>query len=106
MRRIEQLSDNAARFLRQERMTAVMPSRDEIASSTTPMAVTGIMQEERRAEALAATRAKDDFLSRISQELKAPVTAMIGLARQLEDDDLSPQGREDAAHIVGAAATL
>ena len=57
-----------------------------------------LLQRERtaRAEAEAANRAKDDFLSVLSHELRTPLTAMLGWARVLRTGTLDP-ARTDAA---------
>ena len=70
-------------------------------------AFAGELLDSRRREALAATKAKDEFLSRVSHELKTPLTAMIGFAEMLEEsEELSPQSRDDAKRIAAAGHHL
>lgn len=44
--------------------------------------------------AQAANRAKGAFLSRMSHEIRTPLNAVIGAAELLEDEPVSPQGRQ------------
>jgi signal transduction histidine kinase len=105
--RIERLTQNADRFIEDLPLLPYQVSADEIGQLTDKMLFAGELLDSRRAQAVAATRAKDDFLSRVSHELKTPLTAMIGCAQLLADDpDLSPASREDAAHIVTAGHHL
>jgi two-component system, chemotaxis family, CheB/CheR fusion protein len=61
-----------------------------------------LLQRERkaRAEAEAANRAKDDFLSVLSHELRTPLTAMLGWARVLRTGALEPSRTADALETV------
>jgi signal transduction histidine kinase len=112
--RIEQMSRNSELFPQGLPMQPVTKADDEIGRLNAGVDVAIEIIEDRRYEALAATRraedatkAKDDFLSRVSHELKTPLTAMIGFAQLLEEDpDLSTQSREDAARIVSAGHHL
>ncbi|HET6954403.1 MAG TPA: HAMP domain-containing sensor histidine kinase [Acidimicrobiales bacterium] len=107
VRRIERLSENSDRFLARRPLLPGQPSRDELGELAAVMLFGGELLETRRAEAEAATRAKDDFLSRVSHELKTPLTAMIGFAQLLQESPgLSPRNREDAARIVSAGHQL
>jgi signal transduction histidine kinase len=107
VRRIARLSENADRFLRGERLLPTMASADEIGRLSDRVLFAGKLLDARREEAVAATRAKDQFLSRVSHELKAPLTAMIDHGRSLQHGaDLSPENREDAQRIVRAGRQL
>ncbi|MEV0714168.1 ATP-binding protein [Asanoa sp. NPDC050611] len=65
--------------------------------------------DERSAQLRAASEAKTRFLANVSHELRAPVTAVIGLARLLDDPESDPltedQGRQ-VTLIRGSAADL
>jgi signal transduction histidine kinase len=114
VRRIMQIVRNGERFTQGSPMHPIAASTDEIGRLNESIAFAGELIEERRDEAVAATRtavaatqAKDELLSRVSHELKTPLTAMIGFGELLEeDDDLSPESRADAARIVGAGHRL
>jgi signal transduction histidine kinase len=88
-------------------MLPVRDSADEIGQLSDKMLFAGELLEERRNEAVSATRAKDEFLSRVSHELKVPVAAIIDLGRSLQANPaLSPQSQDDAAVIVSAGLHL
>jgi signal transduction histidine kinase len=107
VRRIEQLGDTAVRFIDGQPMHPMTTAHDEIGQLRDTMAFAGELLDARRQEALAATKAKDDFLSRVSHELKTPLTAMIGFADMLQESpDLSPQSRQDAQRITSAGHHL
>jgi len=61
-----------------------------------------LLRRERaaRAEAEAANRAKDDFLSMLSHELRTPLTAMLGWVRVLRRGALEPSKTADALETV------
>jgi two-component system CheB/CheR fusion protein len=61
-----------------------------------------LLQRERtaRADAEAANRAKDDFLSVLSHELRTPLTAMLGWARVLRTGTLQPSKTAAALETV------
>src|SRR6266545_2991541 len=56
--------------------------------------------ETARAEAEAANRAKDDFLSTLSHELRNPLNAVSGWARMLEQGQLSEEQSRRAVQII------
>ncbi|MFK3980662.1 sensor histidine kinase [Micromonospora sp. NPDC050397] len=65
--------------------------------------------EDRSVQLRAASEAKSRFLANVSHELRAPVTAVIGLTRLLMDpasDPLSAEQREQTELIRGSAADL
>jgi len=55
-----------------------------------------------RSEAEEANRAKSEFLSRMTHELRTPLSAVLGFAELLEMDDLDERKREYVAAIVKA----
>ena len=59
-----------------------------------------------RREAERANRAKSDFLSRMSHDLRTPLNAVIGFAQLLDMDNLSPDQRESVAQILEAGRHL
>jgi PAS domain S-box-containing protein len=59
-----------------------------------------------RREAERANRAKSEFLSRMSHDLRTPLNAVIGFAQLLDMDNLSPDQRESVAQILEAGRHL
>jgi signal transduction histidine kinase/ActR/RegA family two-component response regulator len=57
-----------------------------------------------RAEAEAANRAKDEFLSTLSHELRTPLTPILGWAGMLRRRSLDDAGREQALEIIERSA--
>jgi signal transduction histidine kinase len=65
--------------------------------------------DEKSVELRAASEAKSRFLANVSHELRAPVTAIIGLGRLLSDDSsdpLTPEQERQVQLIRGSAADL
>jgi len=56
--------------------------------------------EKARAAAETANRAKDEFLSRLSHELRNPLNAVAGWARMLEDGRLSEEQTQRAVQVI------
>jgi signal transduction histidine kinase len=106
VRRIEQLSENGRRFLRSEPLLPTEASADEIGQLTNNIVFMSEVLDQRRREAVAATRAKDEFLGRISHEMRTPLTGIIGFGELLEDDDLPPESLDIAGRIVRAGHHL
>jgi PAS domain S-box-containing protein len=59
-----------------------------------------------RTEIERASQAKNEFLSRVSHELRAPADAVIGFGRLLALDDMNPHQSESVEQIVKAGAHL
>jgi len=57
-------------------------------------------------EVLAATRAKDDFLSNMSHEIRTPLNAILGLAYLLDSHTLAHEERDLVRKIRGAGRLL
>ncbi|WP_310376689.1 HAMP domain-containing sensor histidine kinase [Catenuloplanes atrovinosus] len=55
--------------------------------------------DEKSAQLKAASEAKSRFLANVSHELRAPVTAVIGLTRLLADSGSDPLTEEQARHV-------
>jgi signal transduction histidine kinase len=57
-------------------------------------------------EAERANRAKSDFLSRMSHDLRTPMNAILGFAQLLDMDSLSPEQHESVRRILKGGAHL
>jgi signal transduction histidine kinase len=61
---------------------------------------------ERTAELETALRAKDEFLSRASHELRTPMNHVLGFAQLLESDPLTAEQRESVNAILRSGGHL
>jgi PAS domain S-box-containing protein len=59
-----------------------------------------------REEALAASRAKSEFLATMSHEIRTPMNSVLGMAELLAEADLNGEEREHAEAIHGSARAL
>jgi PAS domain S-box-containing protein len=59
-----------------------------------------------REEAERANRAKSDFLSRMSHDLRTPLNAVLGFAQLLDMDNLTPDQKESVVQILQAGRHL
>jgi signal transduction histidine kinase/CheY-like chemotaxis protein len=111
--RTVRLSENVKRWSSGRPMLPTVAAGDEIGQLANSLAQVGsiVARQQReltasRDAALAATRAKDDFLSRTSHELRTPLSAIIGFGQLLQMEDLSDDDRESVDHIVRAGRHL
>jgi signal transduction histidine kinase/ActR/RegA family two-component response regulator len=107
------VTDNADRLGREEPLATVDHARDEIGRLASELDQAAHVLDRRAAEllhsrnrAVAATRAKDEFLSRMSHELRTPLTAVIGFGQLLQLEELSTDNRDSVDHIVRAGRHL
>jgi PAS domain S-box-containing protein len=70
-------------------------ARDVTVLKTTEMAL-----REAHDQAARATRAKSEFLSRMSHDLRTPLNAIMGFAQVLQLDALSPEQTDSVAHVL------
>ena len=61
-------------------------------------------EQSARQQAEAANRAKDEFLSNLSHELRNPLSAIIGWAKLLHDHRLTPANAERALDVIYQSA--
>jgi PAS domain S-box-containing protein len=62
--------------------------------------------EAAREAAVAADRAKDEFLSSMSHELRTPLNAVLGFSQLLAIDSLTAEQHDSVAHIIKAGQHL
>jgi signal transduction histidine kinase len=109
------LADNVERFSAGDPILPSHEAGDELGDLTNTMAKVGQLVLDQQAEleasrdaALAASSAKDEFLSRTSHELRTPLTAIIGFSQimQMDDEHLSDDDRDSVERIVHAGHHL
>jgi len=71
-----------------------------VARDVTALKVAEQALREAHNEAARATRAKNDFLSRMSHDLRTPLNAVMGFAQMLQLDALTAEQRDSVAHIL------
>jgi signal transduction histidine kinase/ActR/RegA family two-component response regulator len=111
--RTVRLSENVKRYSAGQPMLPSVAAGDEIGQLADALSQVGNTLAEKQHEltasrdaALAATRAKDEFLSRTSHELRTPLSAIIGFGQLLQMEELSEDDRESVDHIVRAGRHL
>jgi signal transduction histidine kinase/ActR/RegA family two-component response regulator len=111
--RTVRLSDNVKRYWAGEPIVPSPIAGDEIGHLAESLGQVAVMLDERQDElresrdaAVAASRAKDEFLSRTSHELRTPLSAIIGFGQLLQLEDLNDDDRESVDHIVRAGHHL
>ncbi len=67
---------------------------------TTALLQSNAALQHAKEEAETANRAKSEFLSRISHELRTPMNAILGFGQILEMQELSPRQSESIGHIL------
>ena len=118
IRRIAQRVDaarvNAQRLGIGEALVPVPASGDELGRLSAQLTTASGLLASRSSDlisahgaALAASRAKDRFLSELGHEMRTPLTAIVGFGQLLESSgDLTEEDAESASHIVHAANHL
>ncbi|HEX4219193.1 MAG TPA: ATP-binding protein [Acidimicrobiales bacterium] len=111
--RMALIARNAAHLGAEEPLELSRASDDELGRVGQALMVASSRLEQRkmeleraRDEAVAATRAKDEFLSRMSHELRTPLTAILGFGQLLQLEDLTPDNADSIDHIVTAGQHL
>ena len=67
--------------------------------------VTDLMEEKEKAQAI--SKAKSDFLSRMSHEVRTPMNAILGITEiQLQDENISPDMQEALSEIYNSGYLL
>ncbi|WEX75146.1 CHASE3 domain-containing protein [Sinorhizobium numidicum] len=120
VRRVHALEGMAHRLAHGERVGALDPAKDEIghleqalqnASTLLKKREHELRQSERnliaaREEALRASQAKSEFLSRMSHELRTPLNSILGFAQLLELDAKDEVARDNIEQILRAGRHL
>ena len=113
VRRVRLVRDNAKRFVSGQSLLPFPPSGDELGELADDVSAASAQLGERNVElaeardhAVAATRAKDEFLSRMSHELRTPLTAILGFGQLLQMEELNEDNAESVDQIVRAGHHL
>ncbi len=112
-RRVRLAADNAERLGQGEPLLPTPSSKDEFGNLSHSLIVARRLLATRLAElsaardqAVVATQAKNNFLSRTSHELRTPLNAILGFAQLLEMAELADDDRDSAARILDAGRHL
>jgi signal transduction histidine kinase/ActR/RegA family two-component response regulator len=113
VRRLRQVGENAERLGQEHPLVPLPPSKDAIGQLDAELGRTSLILAQRhqeivaaRDEAIRATEAKDTFVSRMSHELKTPLSAVVGFGELLQQEALSEENVESVNHIVKAGYHL
>ena len=71
-----------------------------VAERTAQLARVNTALQAAREEADRASRAKSEFLSRMSHDLRTPLNAVLGFAQLLDPGEMSEEGRESVVQIL------
>ena len=112
-RRVRTNAENTRRLGEGQPLEPVAPARDEIGRMGQSLARAERLLGRRDAEltaardaALAATRAKNSFLSSTSHELRTPLNSILGFAQLLQMSELSAEDGDGVERILGAGRRL
>lgn len=112
-RRVTATAANADRLGAGQALLPARPAADELGRLNVALAdaqqLLGTRLEElstARDQALAASHAKNSFLSRTSHELRTPLNAILGFAQLLKLSELDEDDRESVQHIHRAGRHL
>jgi PAS domain S-box-containing protein len=78
----------------------------QLLEATLHLQATTLRASDLASEADAANRAKSEFLANMSDELRTPMSGVIGMTRLLLDTALTPQQRHYAERVKASAETL
>jgi signal transduction histidine kinase/CheY-like chemotaxis protein len=111
--RIKRVGRNARHLGREEPLDPIPPSRDAIGELELDLEHAATLLDQRNAElreardlAVAATHAKDEFLSHMSHELRTPLTSILGFGQLMQMEDLGEENADSVDHIVRAGTHL
>jgi signal transduction histidine kinase/ActR/RegA family two-component response regulator len=112
-RRVAAAARNADRLGEGQPLGPLPGARDEIGRLAGSLARAGRLLDSRTAElvsardeALAATKAKNAFLSSTSHELRTPLNAVLGFTQLLQLSDLRGEDRDGVERILAAGRHL
>ena len=112
-RRVSANAENTRRLGEGQPLQPVTPAGDEIGRMGQSLTRAETLLTRRDAEltaardaALAATRAKNSFLSSTSHELRTPLNSILGFAQLLQMSELSAEDGDGVERILGAGRHL
>ncbi|HWE66034.1 MAG TPA: ATP-binding protein [Acidimicrobiales bacterium] len=113
VRRLRNVGRNAERLGEELPLLPFPPAGDELGRLDRDLRRTSLLLAERRQEivsardqAIMATKAKDTFVSRMSHELKTPLSAVVGFGELLQERSLQVEDAKSVNHIVKAGYHL